>query len=173
MRRDESNSTSDYFIPSSLSPDQLAKLEFDQLQPDWIRHKGLVQMKMISTAATEESNNKKQDKLSSWKVYYAVLSNGFLLLYKEGHVKSKKSSRSHIPVGSFDLESCKIDPAGKTDTKRKHVFIISTTKKVNLYIQTTSDKEFSNWLDAIMRELVARKEGQNEDTGRVSVDGKK
>lgn len=39
-------------------------------------------MKMIS---------EKEDggKLSSWKVYYAVLSNGFLLLYKEGHVKSK------------------------------------------------------------------------------------
>ncbi|KAL7311970.1 hypothetical protein PS15m_009676 [Mucor circinelloides] len=114
-------------------------------------------MKMIS---------EKEDggKLSSWKVYYAVLSNGFLLLYKEGHVKSKKSSRSHVPVGSFDLESCKIDPAGKQDTKRKHVFIISTPKKVKLYVQTTSDKEFSSWLDAIMRELIARKEGQNEET---------
>jgi hypothetical protein len=41
-------------------------------------------MKMIS---------EKEDggKLSSWKVYYAVLSNGFLLLYKEGHAKSKVS----------------------------------------------------------------------------------
>lgn len=70
-----------------------------------------------------------------------------------------------MPVGSFDLDSCIIDPAGKQDTKRKHVFIISTPKKVKLYIQTTSDKEFSSWLDAIMRELIARKEGQNQDTG--------
>jgi hypothetical protein len=70
-----------------------------------------------------------------------------------------------VPVGSFDLEACKIDPAGKQDTKRKHVFIISTPKKVKLYIQTASDKEFSAWLDAIMRELIARKEGHNEDTG--------
>lgn len=56
--------------------------EFEKLQSDWIRHKGYIQMKMIS---------EKEDggKLSSWKVYYAVLSNGFLLLYKEGHVKSK------------------------------------------------------------------------------------
>lgn len=68
-------------------------------------------------------------------------------------------------MGSFDLDSCIIDPAGKQDTKRKHVFIISTPKKVKLYIQTTSDKEFSAWLDAIMRELIARKEGQNQDTG--------
>lgn len=69
-----------------------------------------------------------------------------------------------MPVGSFDLESCEIEPAGKQDTKRKHVFIITTPKKVKLYIQTTNDKEFSSWLDAIMRELVTRKEGQNENT---------
>lgn len=45
-------------------------------------------MKMIS---------EKEDggKLSSWKVYYAVLSNGFLLLYKEGHAKSKVK-KGHI-----------------------------------------------------------------------------
>lgn len=63
------------------------------------------------------------------------------------------------------MESCKIDPAAKQDTRRKHVFIISTPKKVKLYIQTTSDKEFSSWLDAIMRELVARKEGNIQDKG--------
>lgn len=40
-------------------------------------------MKMISEK--EEGG-----KLSSWKVYYAILSNGFLLLYnKETHTKSK------------------------------------------------------------------------------------
>ncbi|KAI9272086.1 Rho GTPase activation protein [Helicostylum pulchrum] len=152
---EEETQAEDTYI-QGLNPNELKKLEFDQLKPDWIRHKGYVQMKMIS---------EKEDggKLSSWKVYYAVLSNGFLLLYKEGHVKSKKSSRSHIPVGSFDLESCKIDPAAKQDTRRKHVFIISTPKKVKLYIQTTSDKEFSSWLDAIMRELVARKEGNIQD----------
>ncbi|CAO3651376.1 unnamed protein product [Mucor fragilis] len=152
-QRDDSVDT----LIQGLNSNELQKLEFDKLKTDWIRHKGYIQMKMIS---------EKEDggKLSSWKVYYAVLSNGFLLLYKEGHVKSKKSSRSHVPVGSFDLESCKIDPAGKQDTKRKHVFIISTPKKVKLYIQTTSDKEFSSWLDAIMRELIARKESQNEET---------
>lgn len=73
-----------------LQPEELKKLEFDQLKPDWIRHKGYIQMKMIS---------EKEDgggKLSSWKVYYAVLSNGFLLLYKEGHVKSSNSSSSKV-----------------------------------------------------------------------------
>lgn len=64
--------------------------EFDKLKTDWIRHKGYIQMKMIS---------EKEDggKLSSWKVYYAVLSNGFLLLYKEGHVKSKVGSQCKPP----------------------------------------------------------------------------
>lgn len=81
-QRDESMET---FI-QGLQPEELKKLEFDQLKPDWIRHKGYIQMKMIS---------EKEDggKLSSWKVYYAVLSNGFLLLYKEGHVKSSSGSK--------------------------------------------------------------------------------
>lgn len=78
---------------------------------------------------------------------------------------NQKSSKPHIPVGTFDLDSCQIEPAGKQDTRRKNVFIISSPKKVKIYIQTTSDKEFSAWLDDIMRELIARKEGQNEDQG--------
>lgn len=50
-------------------------------------------MKMIS---------EKEDggKLSSWKVYYAVLSNGFLLLYKEAHAKSK------VVVSSIYQDGC-------------------------------------------------------------------
>lgn len=68
-------------------------------------------------------------------------------------------------MGSFDLDSCHIDPAGKQDTKRKHVFIISTPHKVKIYIQAENENDFSLWLDAIMRELIARKEGQkNQDT---------
>ncbi|KAI8365628.1 Rho GTPase activation protein [Choanephora cucurbitarum] len=140
-----------------LSAEDLSKLEVDRLQKEWIRHQGYVEMKMISEKDAGS-------KLSSWKAYYAVLSNGFLLLYKESHAKNKKSSKSRVPVGSFDLDSCKIDPAGKQDTKRKHVFIISTPRKVKLYVQTTNNSEFSAWLDAIMRELIARKEGQNEDS---------
>ncbi|KAI8997100.1 hypothetical protein BDB01DRAFT_769830 [Pilobolus umbonatus] len=140
-----------------LTPSDLKRLEFDQLQSEWIRFKGYIQMKMIS-------ENEDVGKLSSWKSFYAILSNGFLLLYKEGHVKSKKPSRTHVPVGSFDLEACKIDPASKTVTRRKNVFIISTPKKVKIFIQALNEKEFSAWLDAIMRELIARKEQQNGDT---------
>jgi hypothetical protein len=75
-------------------------------------------------------------------------------------------------VGSFDLDSCHIDPAGKQDTKRKHVFIISTPHKVKIYIQAENENDFSLWLDAIMRELIARKEGQkNQDTGKLKFPG--
>lgn len=45
-------------------------------------------MKMLSDKEEERGG-----KLSSWKVYYAVLSKGFLLLYKEGHTKSNSSSK--------------------------------------------------------------------------------
>ncbi|KAG0178936.1 hypothetical protein DFQ29_002787 [Apophysomyces sp. BC1021] len=137
-----------------LSPAELKKLEYDQLHADWIRQQGLVQMKM--KAGKEDGG-----KLSSWKLYYAVLSNGFLLLYKDS-VRGKKPPKPLLPVGSFDLDSCQIEPASKQDTRRKHVFLITTPSKVTIYIQTTNDKDFSSWLDAIMRELIARKEGQSE-----------
>ncbi|KAF7725377.1 hypothetical protein EC973_009644 [Apophysomyces ossiformis] len=139
-----------------LSPDELKRLEYDQLQADWIRQQGLVQMKM---KAEKEDGGK----LSSWKVYYAVLSNGFLLLYKE-NIRAKKPPKPLLPVGSFDLDCCQIEPAGKQDTRRKYVFLITTPTKVKIYIQTAGEKDFSTWLDAIMRELIARREGQREDT---------
>lgn len=72
----------------------------DKLQPEWIRHKGNIQMKMISEK--EEGG-----KLSSWKVYYAVLSNGFLLLYnKESHGKSKVRRGSKIEITFLTKSVC-------------------------------------------------------------------
>ena len=65
-----------------LTAEDLSKLEVDRLQKEWIRHQGYVEMKMISEKDAGS-------KLSSWKAYYAVLSNGFLLLYKESHAKNK------------------------------------------------------------------------------------
>ncbi|KAI9323396.1 hypothetical protein BX666DRAFT_54806 [Dichotomocladium elegans] len=65
-----------------LRPSELAQLELNNLQPDWIRHMGYIQMKM---AAEKEEGGK----LSSWKMYYGVLSKGFLLLYKDSYSKLK------------------------------------------------------------------------------------
>ncbi|KAI7863018.1 hypothetical protein BDF14DRAFT_1847861 [Spinellus fusiger] len=141
----------------TLKPSELKQLELNQLHPEWIRYKGYVQMKM---RAEKEDGGK----LSSWKMYYAVLSNGFLLLYKEAYSKNKKPAKPLVPMGGFDLDSCSIDPTSKHETRRKHVFTITTQKKVKIYIQTSQEKEFSTWLDAIMRELIARKEGQNEES---------
>ncbi|KAI8381044.1 uncharacterized protein BYT42DRAFT_565055 [Radiomyces spectabilis] len=140
-----------------LNAAELKQLELDHLHSEWIRQQGFVQMKMIAEKGDGE-------KLSSWKMYYAVLSSGFLIFYKEGPSKNRKSSKPLLPVGSFDLDACQIDPAGKHDTRRKYVFLITTPRKVKIYIQTANEKEFSSWLDAIMRELIARKEGQNQNT---------
>ncbi|KAI9016416.1 Rho GTPase activation protein [Phycomyces nitens] len=140
-----------------LKPSELKQLELDQLHSEWIRHQGFVQMKM---RAEKEDGGK----LSSWKMYYAVLSNGFLLLYKESYSKGKKPAKPLVPVGGFDLDSCHIDPANKHDTRRKNVFTITTKKKVKIYIQTSHEKEFSIWLDTIMRDLVARREAQKEES---------
>ncbi|ORY93794.1 hypothetical protein BCR43DRAFT_495342 [Syncephalastrum racemosum] len=140
---------------TTLNPADMQKLQLDQLHPSWIRQQGFVQMKM-------KAEKDDGGKLSSWKVYYAVLSKGFLLLYKDSYSKTKKYAKPLLPVGSFDLDACQIEPAGKQDTRRKHSFLITTAKKVTIYIQTSSEKELASWLDAIMRELVARKENSQE-----------
>jgi hypothetical protein len=67
-------------------------------------------------------------------------------------------------VGSFDLETCQIEPAGKQDTKRKYTILITTPTSITLYIQLPNDKELSSWLDGVMRDLISRKEGKYDDT---------
>ncbi|CAO3592392.1 unnamed protein product [Absidia cylindrospora] len=140
-----------------LDREAMKKLALERLDVDGIRYQGYVQMKMVASGG----------KLSSWKMYYALLLEGFLLLYKETHVKNRKKMATILPVGSFDLDGCHIDPAGKQDTKRKHAFMITIPpprQQVTLYIQTATDKECAAWLDAIMRELIRRKEGQAQDS---------
>ncbi|CAO3637618.1 unnamed protein product [Cunninghamella echinulata] len=140
---------------NQFDPEVMKKLSLDHLESESIRYQGYIQMKMVSDNV----------KLSSWKMYYAVLLRGYLLFYKEAHVKHRK--KLIPPVGSFDLDDCQIDTAGKQDTKRKHCFMITIPpprQKVTLYIQTAKDKECAAWLDAIMRELVLRKEGNHQDS---------
>ncbi|KAI8577242.1 hypothetical protein K450DRAFT_252900 [Umbelopsis ramanniana AG] len=146
----------------SLDESELKKLELENIPEDRLKRKSMVQMKMI---AQKEDGGK----LSSWKSYMCVLSCGYLLFYKDNHGKAKKSSKPNTPVGSFDLETCQIEPAGKNDTKRKHTILITTPNTIKLFIQLPSEKELSSWLDGVMRDLISRKEGAYEDTELLSL----
>ncbi|ORX46776.1 RhoGAP-domain-containing protein [Hesseltinella vesiculosa] len=143
-----------------LDPQAMKKLSLDQLDRE-ARHQGFVQMKMVS-----EDNGK----LSSWKMYYGVLVHGYLLLYKEAHVKNRKKMATLPPVGSFDLGPCQIQPAAKQDTKRKHSLLITLPppKKITLYIQAANDKDYAIWTDAIMRDLIVRNEDQTTRDSEIS-----
>ncbi|KAH8547625.1 hypothetical protein BGW37DRAFT_510228 [Umbelopsis sp. PMI_123] len=146
----------------SLDENELKKLILENISEERIKRKSIVQMKMI---AQKEDGGK----LSSWKSYQCVLSCGYLLFYKDIHGKSKKSSKPNTPVGSFDLETCQIEPAGKNDTKRKHTILITTPNTIKLYIQLPNEKELSSWLDGVMRDLISRKEGVYDDTELLSL----
>ncbi|KAG2187061.1 hypothetical protein INT44_003289 [Umbelopsis vinacea] len=146
----------------SLDESELKKLELENIPEDRLKRKSMVQMKMI---AQKEDGGK----LSSWKSYMCVLSCGYLLFYKDNHGKAKKSSKPNTPVGSFDLETCLIEPAGKNDTKRKYTILITTPNTIKLFIQLPSEKELSSWLDGVMRDLISRKEGVYEDTELLSL----
>ncbi|KAJ2960317.1 hypothetical protein NQZ79_g4269 [Umbelopsis isabellina] len=140
-----------------LDESEMKKLELDNISEENAKRRTVVQMKMI---AQKEDGGK----LSSWKTYVCVLCCGYLLFYKDTHGKSKKSSKQNTPVGSFDLETCQIEPAGKQDTKRKHTILITTPTSITLYLQLPNDKELSSWLDGVMRDLISRKEGRYDET---------
>lgn len=121
----------------------------DKLQPEWIRHKGNIQMKMISEK--EEGG-----KLSSWKVYYAVLSNGFLLLYnKESHGKSKVRRGSKIEITFLTKSVCiSLEDSSVTRWQFRFTFMqhwpswkTRHEKKVRIHhINTAQSKAIhSNW----------------------------
>ncbi|GAB5586726.1 hypothetical protein Unana1_01626 [Umbelopsis nana] len=145
-----------------LDANELKKLELENIPEDRVKRKSIVQMKMI---AQKEDGGK----LSSWKSYQCVLCCGYLLFYKDFHGKARKSSKPNTPVGSFDLETCQIEPAGKNDTKRKHTILITTPNTIKLYIQLPNEKELSSWLDGVMRDLISRKEGGYDDTDLLSL----
>lgn len=65
-----------------LSTASMNNLELDRLKPRSVREQGFVQIKMVA-------DHMDCGKLGSWKMYYAVLLSGFLLLYKGSYTKNK------------------------------------------------------------------------------------
>ncbi|KAG2234006.1 hypothetical protein INT48_007096 [Thamnidium elegans] len=126
----------------------IQKLNLDALHPNWIRTQSSVQIKMVT------------DEEIPWRDYYAVLSVGYLIIYKEGLTKTTRRPSSIKPVaayGTVHLASCEIIPATKLDTRKKNAFIVKD-KHLKLIISVANETVYSDWLDAIMRESIAIKE---------------
>ncbi|KAI9252056.1 RhoGAP domain-containing protein [Helicostylum pulchrum] len=126
----------------------IQKLNLDALHPNWIRIQSNVQIKMVT------------DEEIPWRDYYAVLSVGYLVIYKEGLTKTTRRPSSIKPVaayGTVHLAPCEIIPATKLDTRKKNAFIVKD-KHLKLIISVANETIYSDWLDAIMRESIAIKE---------------
>ncbi|KAG2196237.1 hypothetical protein INT47_007664 [Mucor saturninus] len=138
----------------------IKKLNLDALHPNWIRTQSIIQMKII---AEEEI---------PWKEYYAVLAVGYLLIYKEGLNKTSRrpsSMKSVAAFGTINLQSSEITPATKLDTRKKNAFIINNSD-LKIVISVANETLYSDWLDAIMRELVSLKENrENQDIDLVQL----
>ncbi|KAL0137404.1 hypothetical protein V8B55DRAFT_1528032 [Mucor lusitanicus] len=134
----------------------IQKLNLEALHPNWIRIQSSMQIKVASSTTGETE--------LPWKDYYGVLTNGFLLVYKEGLHKLGRRPSSMKPVPAYftiDLKPSQIIPATKTDTRKKHAFIISLANhKIFVHIQTES--LYAEWLDAIMREMIRVKENTEQ-----------
>lgn len=132
------------------------KLNLDALHPNWIRTQSIIQMKIIS----EQGPN------MPWKEYYGVLATGFILIYKENLNKTSRrpsSMKAIPPYGSINLYNSKVIPATKSDTRKKNAFIIENND-LKIFISVANENLYSEWLDSIMRELIASKEdAENQD----------
>lgn len=55
------------------------------------------------------------------------------------------------------MKSSEIAPATKTDTRKKHAFIISLPNH-KVFVNINNEATYAEWLDAIMREMISVKE---------------
>ncbi|OZJ04939.1 hypothetical protein BZG36_02644 [Bifiguratus adelaidae] len=154
-----------------LTEQEAAQLEYKNLPASWIREQSAAQVKYKVVGSTSAKT------MDNWKVYWIVLASGFIVIYpynsqhlarekpiskKElpSHTGKHSDSKTSSPLGIFDLASCMVQPGTKAETKRKHVFLVTTTEQSQILFQMKDDKEFGRWLDTIMRDMVKRKEGQ-------------
>lgn len=77
--------------------------------------------------------------------------------------------KSIPPSGTINLYDSEIVPATKSDTRKKNAFIISN-KELKVMISVANETIYAEWLDAIMRELISKKENpENQDTDLVQL----
>lgn len=77
--------------------------------------------------------------------------------------------KSVAAFGTINLQSSEITPATKLDTRKKNAFIINNND-LKIVISVANETLYSDWLDAIMRELVFLKENQeNQDIDLVQL----
>lgn len=65
------------------------------------------------------------------------------------------------PVPAYftvDLKPSEIIPATKTDTRKKHAFIIHLSHQHTIFVHIQTESLYAEWLDAIMREMIHVKE---------------
>lgn len=77
--------------------------------------------------------------------------------------------KSVAAFGTINLQSSEITPATKSDTRKKNAFII-TNSDLKVVVSVANESLYSDWLDAIMRELISLKENQeNQDMDLVQL----
>lgn len=62
---------------------------------------------------------------------------------------------------TINLQSSKIAPAAKTDTRKKHAFIINLPKH-RVFVNVSNEALYTEWLDTIMREVISVKENAEQ-----------
>ncbi|CEP11285.1 hypothetical protein [Parasitella parasitica] len=134
----------------------IQRLNLEALHPNWVRIQNNIQIKVLSAGGETEL---------PWKDYYGVLTNGFLLVYKEGltsRIGRRPSSLKPVPAFfTIDLKSSEITPASKADTRKKHALIIQLAHH-RVFVNVNSEALYAEWLDAMMRELISTKENTDQ-----------
>ncbi|CAG8516487.1 4153_t:CDS:10 [Paraglomus brasilianum] len=119
---------------------ELSILQLDRIPAEWIHKQGFLSMKAESPEG---------DKLSSWKLYWVVLCDVYILFYKSSPERNKKTEKKAMPVGLFDVHKDKLELAGRRHTKQKHVFILNACDGVRIFMQAQTDNEAKGWVDMI------------------------
>ncbi|CAG8485999.1 740_t:CDS:10 [Paraglomus occultum] len=128
----------EFAAPTSRT--ELSILQLDRIPAQWIHKQGCLSMKTESPEG---------DKLSSWKLYWVVLCDVYIIFYKSSPDRNKKTEKKVMPVGIFDVHKDRLEFAGRQHTKQKHVFILNACDGMRMFMQAQSDSEARGWVDII------------------------
>ncbi|ESO89040.1 hypothetical protein LOTGIDRAFT_209989 [Lottia gigantea] len=83
----------------------------------------------------------------SWKMFYAVLRDLILYLYKDEH-QYKKGNLVEVASNAIRVHHCLVTKA--TDyTKKQHVFRLQSAEWAEFLFQTSNSKELQEWMDTL------------------------
>lgn len=126
----------------NIDPDLRAISQISTIPPEIIRREGYLSTKLKKPP---QSTSKKPPPNTSWAHYWATLTVGFLILFKDNPSKAAIKR----PASVLRLNSVEVEDVGKEATKKKGAFRVVMENGAIWLMLPGKEGEMWEWMDAI------------------------